>query len=75
MVSTLATRISRLKAIGPACEDAFENCALTESSNNISGRPRRFGAAWRHLEDDHMKLATGIKGISVPTSSDAVILN
>ena len=75
MVSTLTTRISRLKAIDPASDGAFESCALAEYSNNISGRRRRFGAAWRLVEDDHIKLTMGIKGISAPASSDAVVLD
>ena len=75
VVSTLTTRISRLKAIDPANDGAFESCALAEYSNNISGRHRRVGAAWRHVEDDHMKLVMSIKGISAPASSDAVVLD
>ena len=76
MVSTLTTRILRLKAIEPANDGAFESCALTEYSNNISGRRRRrFGAAWRLVEDNHIKLTMGIKGISAPAGSGAVVLD
>ena len=75
MVCALATRISRLKAIDPANDGAFESCALAEYSNNILGRHRRFGAAWRLVEDDHIKLTMSIKGISAPASSDAVVLD
>ena len=75
VVSTLTTRISRLKAIDPANDAAFESSALAEYFNNISGRHRRFGAAWRLVEDDHMKRTMSIKSISVPASSDAVVLD
>ena len=75
MVSTLTTRISRPKAIEPANDGAFESCALAEYSNTISGRHHRVGAAWRLVEDDHIKLTMGIKGISAPASSDAVVLD
>ena len=75
VVSNLTTRISRLKAIDPENEGAFESCALAEYSNNISGRHRCFGAARRLVEDDHKKLTMGIKGISAPASSDAVVLD
>ena len=51
MVSTLTSRILRLRAIDPASDGAFESCALAEYSNNISGRRRRFGTAWRLVED------------------------
>ena len=75
MVSTLTTRISRLKVIDPASNGAFESCALTEYSNNISGRRCRVGATWRLVEDDDIKLAMCIKDISEIVSSDAVILD
>ena len=75
MVSTLTTRISRLKTIDPANDSAFESCALTEYSNNISGRRRRFGTAWRLVDGNHIKLTIGIKGNSGPASSDAVVLD
>ena len=75
MVSTLTTRISRLKTIDSASDGAFESCSLAEYSNNISGRRRRFGAVWRLAEDDHIKLTMSIKEISAPASSDAVVLD
>ena len=75
MVSTLTTRISRLKAIDTASDGAFESCALSENYNNISGHHRRFGAAWRLVEDDHMRLTMSINVISMPNNSDVVILD
>ena len=75
MVSTLTTHISRLEAIELASDGAFESCALTQYSNNISGRRCHIGAASPLVEDDHMKLSVSIKGIFVPTNSDAVILD
>ena len=75
MVSALTTHISRLEATELASDGAFESCALAEHSNNISGRRRRVGAASPLVEDDHIKLTMSIKGISVPTNSDAVILD
>ena len=75
MVSALTTHISRLEAIELASDGAFESCALAEHSSNISGRRRRIGAASPLIEDDHIKLTMSIKGISVPTNSDAVILD
>ena len=75
MASALTTHISQLEATELASDGAFESCALAEHSNNISGRHRRVGAASPLVEDDHMKLTMSIKGISVPTNSDAVILD
>mgnify|MGYP001575238212 FL=1 len=75
MVSALTTHISRLEAIELASDGAFESCALAEHSNNILGCCRRVGAASPLVEDDHIKLTMSIKGISVPTNSDAVILD
>ena len=75
VVSALTTHISRLEAIELASDGAFESCALAEHSNNISGRRRRVGATSSLIEDDHIKLTMSIKGISVPTNSDAVILD
>ena len=75
VVSTLTTRISRLKAIDQASDGAFESCALAEYSNNISGHLYRFVAVWRHVEDDHIKVTMGIKGDSAPASSDALVLD
>ena len=75
VVSTLTTRILLLKAIDPASDGAFESCALAEYSNNISGRRRCVGAAWRLVEDDHIKLTMGIKDNSAPASSEAVVLD
>ena len=75
MVSALTTHISRLEAIELTSDDAFESCALIEHSNNISDRRRRVGAASPLVEDDHIKLTMSIKGISVPTNSDAMILD
>ena len=75
MVSTLTTRIPRLRAIDSANDTAFESSALAEYSNNISGRRRRVGAASPLVEDDHIKLTMSIKRISVPTNTDVVILD
>ena len=75
MVSALTTYISRLEATELASYGAFESCALAEHSNNISDRRRRIGASSPFVEDDHIKLTMSIKGISVPTNSDAVILD
>ena len=75
MVSALTTHISRLEAIELTSDSAFESCALAEHSNNISGRCYCIGAAWRLVEDDHIKLTMSIKGISAPASSSAVILD
>ena len=70
----MTTHISLLKAIDSASDGAFESCALAEYSNNISGHRRRFGAAWRLVKDDYIKLTMSIKGISAPASSEAVVL-
>ena len=75
MVSALTTHISRLEATELASDGAFESCVLAEHSNNILGCCRRVGAASPLVEDDHIKLTMRIKGISVPTNSDAVILD
>ena len=75
MVSTLTTRISRLKVIDPANDGAFESCALAEYLNNISGYRCRLVAAWRIVEDDHIKLTMSIKAISAPANSNAVVLD
>ena len=75
VVSALTSRIFRLKAIDPANDGAFESCALAEYSKNILDRSRRFGTAWRLVEDDHIKLIMSIKGISAPASSGAVVLD
>ena len=75
MVSALTTHISRLEAIELTSDSAFESCALAEHSNNISGYRCRVGAASPLVEDDHIKLTMSIKRISVPTNSDAVILD
>ena len=76
MVSSLTTHIFRLEATELTSDGAFESCTLTEHSNNISGlRRRRVGATSPLVEDDHIKLTMSIKGISVPTNSDAVILD
>ena len=75
MVSALTTHISRLEAIELASDSAFESCALAEYSNNILCRHRRFRAAWRLVEDGHIKLTVSINDISVPTISDVVILD
>ena len=71
----MTTHISRLEAIELTSDGAFESCALAEHSNNISDRLRRVGVASPLIEDDHMKLTMSIKDISVPTNSDAVILD
>ena len=75
MVSSLTTHIFRLEATELTSDGAFESCTLTEHSNNISSRRCRIGAASPLVEDDHIKLTMSIKGISVPTNSDAVILD
>ena len=75
VVPTLTARISRLKAIDPRSNGAFESCDLAEYSNNILDCHRCDGAVWRLVEDDNIKLTKSIKGISAPASADAVILD